>query len=141
MVDKALILRKISELEEHLKELDEFKDITVEIYSKDWKIQRIIERTLQITIEICIDIANHIISEEGFRIPSSYSDTFKVLYEKEIINNELLEIMERMVRFRNIIVHNYDKIDPGIVVNIIKKNLNDFIKYKDHIISYLKRRI
>ncbi|MEN2984650.1 MAG: hypothetical protein ABDH25_06450 [Dictyoglomaceae bacterium] len=42
MIDKVLILRKISELEEHLKELDEFKDITVEIYLKDWKTQRII---------------------------------------------------------------------------------------------------
>lgn len=139
MVDKALILRKISELEKHLEELSEFRDITVDIYSRDWKIQRIIERTLQIMIEICVDIANHIISDEGFRVPINYSDTFKVLYEEEIIDKALLETMEKMVRFRNIIVHNYDKIDPEIVINIIRKNLNDFIKYKDKIILYLKK--
>lgn len=139
MVDKALILRKISELEKHLEELSEFRDITVDIYSRDWKIQRIVERTLQIMIEICVDIANHIISDEGFRVPINYSDTFKVLYEEEIIDKALLEIMEKMVRFRNIIVHNYDKIDPEIVINIIRKNLNDFIKYKDKIILYLKK--
>jgi len=137
LVDKNLILRKISELEEYITQLEELKDVTVEEYSKDWKIQRAVERTLQIAIELCVDIANHIISDEGWRVPVSYSDTFKVLKENKVIDNELFSIMERMARFRNIIVHNYDKLDQTIILDILKKNLEDFMKYRDSILKWL----
>lgn len=137
LIDKNLVLRKISELEERTKELEEFKDISVELYSKDWKIQRIIERTLHIAIEICIDLANHIISEEGFRTPTSYSDVFRVLYENNVISSELCETMEKMSKFRNILVHNYAKIDPQLIVRILKENLRDFRSYINEILNWL----
>lgn len=139
MVDKILILRKISELEGYILNLREVEDITVEKLSEDWKIQRAIERILQISIEICVDIANHIISSERWRVPTSYSDTFKVLKENKIISDELFIVMERMVRFRNIIVHNYDRIDQTIIIGILKNNINDFIRFKDSIIDWLSR--
>jgi uncharacterized protein YutE (UPF0331/DUF86 family) len=115
LVDKELILKKLSEIEEHLQELEEFKDISIDDYRKDWKIQRILERTLQILIEICIDVANHIISDEKWRVPSSYSETFKILYENRVIDDELFKNLEKMAKFRNIIVHNYDKISPEVM--------------------------
>lgn len=61
MVDKTLILRKLAELEEYLGQIREFSSVSAEAYSGDWKTRRIVERTLQIMIELCIDIAGHII--------------------------------------------------------------------------------
>jgi uncharacterized protein YutE (UPF0331/DUF86 family) len=60
MVDKTLVLREIAEVEEYLEQLQEYKGLKDEAYSNDWKTQRIVERTLQIIIETCVDIANHI---------------------------------------------------------------------------------
>ena len=48
MVDKTLILKKLSELEQYLLQINEFSDITTAEYSSDWKAQRIVDRTLQI---------------------------------------------------------------------------------------------
>ena len=138
MVDKALVLRKLAEPEEYLGQIREYTNITIERYSSDWKIQRIIERTLQIMIETCADIAGHIISDRGYRIPKSYADTFKVLQEENILEKELFETMEKMAKFRNIVVHNYDKIDASIVVTILRKHLDDFLTYKNAIINMLK---
>ena len=135
MVDKALILRKLTELEEHLKQIKEFSNITVEDYSREWKTQRIVERTLQIMIEICADIANHIIADKGYRVPKSYADTFRVLYEKGIIEEEIFKMMENMAKFRNVVVHRYDKLDEYIVINILKKHLNDFLVYRNVILD------
>ncbi|MBC7320482.1 DUF86 domain-containing protein [bacterium] len=140
MLDRDLILRKISELEEYLSQLREVKDITLEDFLKDWKVQRAVERILQISIEICIDIANHIISSEDWRVPVSYSDTLRVLKENKVIDDELFNIMERMVKFRNIIVHNYDRIDQAVIINILRNNLNDFVRYKDSIIEWISKR-
>jgi len=140
LVDKELILKKLSEIEEHLQELEEFKDISIDDYRKDWKIQRIVERTLQILIEICIDVANHIISDEKWRVPSSYSETFKILYENRVIDDELFKNLEKMAKFRNIIVHIYDKISPEVMVNILKKDLIDFLRFKDSIITWIHNK-
>jgi len=139
MVDKTLLLRKLADLQEYMKQVGEYSNIKVSEYSKDWKIQRITERTLQMMIEICVDIANHIISDSEYRVPKSYADTFKVLYENNILEKRLFTKMEKMAKFRNIIVHHYDNIDEAIVVGILKKDLKDFIKYKDAIINLLKK--
>ena len=138
MVDEALLLRKLAELDEYLKQVSEYSDITVKEYYDDWKAQRIIERTLQMMLETCVDIAGHIISDEGYRIPKSYADTFRVLYENNIFDKKLFQTMDKMAKFRNIIVHHYDKVDAEIVVGILRRNLGDFSRYKDAIIRFLK---
>ncbi|MEP9412399.1 MAG: DUF86 domain-containing protein [Candidatus Brocadia sp.] len=137
MVDKPLILRKLSKLDEYLRQMREFSSITLEGYSRDWKVQRIVERTLQMMIEICADIANHIISDRGYRIPDNYGDTFRVLHENGVLTKDLFEIMLKMARFRNVVVHQYDKVDEAIVIGILRNNLNDFESYRDAILRIL----
>lgn len=138
MVDRNVVLRKISELETYQKQVEEFSDITIQSYKSDWKLQRIIERTLQMMIETCADIAHHIISDKDMRPPTSYADTFKILLENNIIEPELYAIMDKMIKFRNIVVHRYEDVDAEIVVTIIKKHIGDFNAFKDVILKYLK---
>ncbi len=139
MIDSTLVLRKLSELDETAKQLSEFASITIADYRADWKTRRIVERSLQIMLEVCADIANHIVSDEGLRAPTSYTDTFAVLGEAGVIDTEIEKRLREMAKFRNILVHGYDKIDEAIVVNILHKHLPDFSTYRDAIITYLKR--
>ena len=138
MVDETLILRKLSELDQYFKQIKEYEGITVAEYSDDWKIQRIIERTLQMMIETCVDIAGHIIADKGYRTPTSYSDSFRVLQEEKVLSDKLFSALDKMAKFRNIVVHHYDKVDAEIVVGILKKDLKDFTGYRDAIVNFLK---
>lgn len=137
MVDKLLVGRKLAEIEVYLNQIKEYSAISVATYDNDWKTQRIVERTLQILIEICIDVTNHLISDKNMRLPTGYADTFKVLMENKVISKELCKTMEKMAKFRNVIVHQYEKIDPAIVVSILHKNLGDFEKYKKAVLKIL----
>lgn len=139
MVDRALILRKLSALDEYLRQISEFKSITVKAYADDWKIQRIVERTLQVMIETCLDISAHIISDEKLRVPETYADMFRILAEETILDQSNLEAFEKMARFRNIVVHDYEKIDPEIIVGILKHTLQYFEVFRDSVVGYLKR--
>ena len=49
VVDRELVLRKVAQLEEYLRQLDEYRQLSVESYQRDWKTQRIVERTLHPT--------------------------------------------------------------------------------------------
>lgn len=138
MVDETLILRKLSELDQYFKQIMEYEGITVAEYSHDWKTQRIVERTVQMMIEACVDIAGHIIADKRYRTPSSYSDSFRVLQEEKVLNDKLFSALEKMAKFRNIVVHHYDKVDAELVVGILKKDLKDFPGYRDAIVNFLK---
>jgi uncharacterized protein YutE (UPF0331/DUF86 family) len=140
MVDKTLILRKLAKLDEYKAQIREYASITQEEYEENWKVQRIVDRTLQIMIETCLDVAGHIISDEGFRVPETYSDMFKILIENQVLNQEHSNPLNKMAKFRNIVVHNYEKMDPSIVVGILRDNLEDFENFKNAIIAYLKTK-
>lgn len=140
MVDKALVMRKITELELYLGQVGEFAAIGLEEYQGDWKTQRVVERTLQMLIETCADIANHIVSGNRMRTPTSYADTFRVLAENAVISAELFSVMEKMAKFRNVVVHQYESVDAEIVILVLRKHLGDFSMFKDAVISFLKRK-
>ncbi len=139
MVDSILVMRKLSEMEQYLQQVREFAAMSLDEYSSNWKAQRIVERTLHLMIELCIDIANHFISDKGFRVPVSYADSFKVLEENGLIPASTYEVMSKMAKFRNIVVHHYEKIDASIVVTILKRHLEDFILFRDAILKQLAR--
>ncbi len=136
MVDRELIYRKISLAREYREQIREYSGISVSRYEKDWKVQRIVERTLQMMIEICIDIAAHIVSDAKFRTPKNYVDTFYVLQENGVISRSLFETLEKMVKCRNFIVHQYDQIDPAVIVTILNRHLADFTAFESQILDY-----
>lgn len=138
MVDKSLVLRKMSDLGDLSGQMLEYRGITARRYAGDWKTQRIVERTLQMMVEICLDVANHIVSDKGYRRPVGYADHFTVLRENGMLSARLTARLMKMAKFRNLIVHNYDKIDAEIIVGILKKNLPDFEAFKTAIMSALE---
>ena len=62
---------------------------------------------MQVAIEVCLDLASHIISYEGFREPLDNKDCFQVLQENDLISAELVDRLKRMAQFRNVVVHDY----------------------------------
>lgn len=137
-MDKSLVLRKIAILQTYLSQIREFAGITLQDYQSDWRTQRIIERTLQMIIEACVDLAHHIISDKAMRTPTSYADAFRVLAENGVIDSTLQVAMDRMAKFRNVVVHQYEEVDAEIVIAILRKRLPDLEQYISAILTYLK---
>ena len=139
MVDRDLVLRKLSDLDEYQSQLQEFEGITVQQYRDDWKKQRIVERTLQMMIETCLDIANHIVADRGYRVPVNYADTFKVLGENSVLDKKLVDQMGKMAKFRNVLVHQYEKIEAEIIVGLLKRKLGDFNQFKKAVVGFVQK--
>ena len=137
MVDTAMIVRKLSDLDVYLNQIREFSDISLEAYLSDWKTRRVVERTLQIMIEACLDIAGHLISDRRLRTPTGYADAFKVLNENGVIDDAMLGVMEKMAKFRNIVVHQYEDVDAAIVLLILKNHLPAFSAFRDAVLQQM----
>ena len=139
MVNRLLLERILADIKSNVKELKNAKDITWDVYRTDIRERRFVERTLHITIEGCIDAAQHIISDEKMREPTSYRDTFMVLTENKILKPDDLSRFENIVSFRNLLVHYYEKVDDAIVYGIFKNNLSDFDLFVERIVSFLSK--
>ena len=137
MVDRDLLLRKLADLDEYLGQVSEYRDITIDQYRGDWKTQRIVERTLQMAIEMCVDIVNHVIADRGLRVPATYAEAFEVLGEAGLLDAARRDAMIRMSKFRNVIVHDYARVDPAIVVRILREHLEDFAQFKAAVLSWI----
>jgi len=137
MVNRLLLERILGDIKSNVTELKNAKDITWDVYRTDIRERRFVERTLHITIEGCIDAAQHIISDEKMREPTSYRDTFMVLTENKILKPDDLSRFENIASFRNLLVHYYEKVDDAIVYGIFKNNLSDFDLFVERIVSFL----
>lgn len=137
MVRREVVIFRIDKLKEYLRYLEDVKKYSREEYIKNPLIYGSTERFLHLTIECVMDIANHLISDLRFRKPESNRDVFDILYENDIIDRKLKENLCNMASFRNILVHDYLKLDREIVYDIILNNLDDIITFANIIKDYI----
>ncbi len=139
MVNVGLVERILNDIVRNINDLRAAEDITWEVYDRDTRSRRFVERTIHIIIEGMIDIVQHIISDGKLREPENFRDGFRVLAENGIISNDHLPTYEKMASFRNLIVHYYEKIDNEIVFGVFKRHLSDFDRFVDEIRVYLSK--
>ena len=131
MVDTDLILAKAGSVKRHLNRVLEKRKTDLRTFLKNIDIQESVLFNIQMAIQNCIDIAAHIISDEGFGIPGSTNEMFYLLEENGYLNNEITEKMVKAVGLRNLVVHEYSKIDLERIFEATQKDitdLNEFLK-------------
>ena len=70
-----------------------------------------VKYTLQTALEACIDAAQHVCASEGWGAPSDNADAMLILARHGALDEELATRMAAAVRFRNVLVHLYEKVD------------------------------
>lgn len=139
MIDRKLILDRMSRIRENLKHLKELGKLSLEDFTSDFKVTGSAERLLQISIEACLDIGNHIISRCGLERPREYKDVFLILGRKRILPYSFAERLIPMVRFRNRLVHLYWEVSKKEVYQIIEDNLKDLEEFVQHVADFLEK--
>ena len=137
MVDKDLILAKAGSVKSHLNRVIEKRNVDLDSFIKDIDRQESILFNIQTAVQNCIDIAAHIISEESFGVPGSTTEMLFTLEKNGYLDNDLTQRMVKAVGFRNLIVHEYGKIELEQVYKIAREDINDLNEYLKAIIKKL----
>jgi len=135
MVSIEKIGRKFIELDEYLGLLRSISETPLQAFLKDKVIIGSAKYYLQISIECCLDVANHVIAWERFRAPKDYADSFRVIEEEGLVLPELGERLREMTKFRNRLVHLYGEIDDAYVHKFMTEDLKDLEEFKSAIIT------
>lgn len=137
MVKRDVVISRVNKLNEYVDILKSVKKYDKEAYINDPLIYGSSERFLHLSIECILDIGNHVITDMRYRKPENNKDIFLVLHENKIIDEKLRNNLCNMAGFRNILVHDYMRLDRGLVYEIINNNLKDIEEFIRIIIEYI----
>lgn len=141
MVSKDKISRQLIQMDEYLGFLNEISNRTELDFLKDKILIGSAKYYLQVSIECCLDIANHIIASERLRAPKDYADSFSILGENDILEASLVSMLRQMTKFRNRLVHLYGDIDDRFVYDFIKNDICDIKAFQKDIVNQFIKSI
>ena len=116
---------KIKEIEKYLSELIEIAPENFEDYKHDFKTKAACERYAEKIVEAVVDLTFLIIKDRALRIPEEDKEAFDVLAQENIISPHLSQKLKEAKGMRNIIAHDYGKIDDEVVFQAVTKELVD----------------
>jgi uncharacterized protein YutE (UPF0331/DUF86 family) len=138
MSNLKVIENKKSSILKYLKILQRYKKYSRKEIEDDVDIKGAIERYLYLAIQSTIDLAEAIIAYKDFRKPTTMTESFYILNEEKLISDNLTKKLAKMVGFRNIVAHDYEKIDYDIVFDVLQNKIKDVEKFLKEISNRLR---
>ena len=129
MVDQGKLDGMLSNLRTYVQVLRRLAAVPREVFLADLDKLGSAKYHFVIAIECCIDIGNHIVASERFRIPRDNADVFVVLVENGICQTDLEPSLRAMARFRNRLVHLYWEVDNALLHRYLQESLDDFDRF------------
>jgi uncharacterized protein YutE (UPF0331/DUF86 family) len=129
----------MARIEECLRRLERKRSLTMKEFLEDIDAQDVVLHNLQVAIEACLDIGSHIISENNWQMPEVYSEIPKTLAKYNVIPEKFKSGFIEMVKFRNVIVHEYLEINLEKVYHNLHR-INDIRQYLKFIKEFLEKK-
>jgi len=115
------ILTKLEQLTYYYEKFSVFLPPSLEHYQKSLKDQMAIERLFQVSIECMMDISFSLVKLLNLGVPSDEDNVFDLLDSKF----ENGEKYKEMKGFRNVLVHQYAKINNDLVYKYATEKISD----------------
>lgn len=138
MVDHERVLARLDQMDGYLRELREIAPRSFEEYLRVEK-RRACERLLQIAIEATIDVCSLMVAGLRLGLPAEEDDLFEKLEQAGVISSSMKHRLQEMKGFRNLLVHEYGRVDDRIVYEVMQTRLSDFEEFKSVILRALRQ--
>jgi len=127
----GVILKKFAIMDDEIARLRGLGEVTAARLDGEHFLKHGIERSLQICVEVIVDVAQRILSLEGRAPAPTAFDALNGLEAMGIISSA--EAYRAMIQFRNFVVHRYERVDSSVLVTILKRHLDDLCAFRDEV--------
>ena len=135
---RDLLLIKLASLRRCVERLRAKRPASAEALENDVDLQDIVSINLERAVQLCVDMAAHIVTASNLPAPTRMADTFYDMAKLGYLDEPLAERMAKAVGFRNIAVHEYDRLDWQIVFTIATDRLEDFAAFADAVLKRIE---
>lgn len=138
MIDSEIIKERLQEIDENLKLLSELRKMPFREFKTDLKASKSAERCLEINIQCILDICHHIISANNWPRPQNNKESIETIANYNVIPRQFANRISPMVGLRNILIHEYLKVNVRRVYEHLQ-NIEDFRKFQKYILKYIEQ--
>ncbi len=138
MLDTQLVERKLRQMVEYLQDLQRFEPLSLDEYESQRDTQYIVERLLQLVIEVATDVNNHLIRASQQPPATNYYESFMLAGRYGWIDTSLARELAPSTGLRNALIHEYENIDANLVHQSIAQALTLFPQYIEQVQAHLE---
>lgn len=128
-LNSALLQERFDDILQSIERLEPLRQMSREAFLADQDARDLASYRLLVAIEAALQICFHVSAQRLRRAPESYADCFSVLGEAGLIPLPLSEKLQRMARFRNLLIHAYWNIDYGQVYDLLQGPTDDLRQF------------
>ena len=135
-IDHTVVDVKLRDLAHRLRRVGEKKPASAKTLASDDDLQDILARNLTLAIQVSIDIAFHVCAARGV-LPATAAEAFVQMAGLGLIPRPLADRLVLAVGFRNILIHEYVKIDWKIVMRVTRDGARDLAAFGKAMVALL----
>lgn len=128
-MDRTVTERKLEALRHCLQRVRERRPAAAELLATDADLQDVLVLNLSRAVQLCVDLAAHLLAGSQQQVPATMDEAFAQLAAAGFVDTDLANRLRRAVGFRNIAVHNYERIDWDVVFALSGAPLADFERF------------
>jgi len=133
-----IVLNKKISIERCIAQIDKYYALKSGLpFETDYLRQDAISMNLQRASELAIDIANHAIKTRKLGLPQDSRDSFALLQRAGLIGVDQMNALQAMVGFRNVLVHEYRRLDMRVLVDVIEHRMRGLLDFANAILEAL----
>lgn len=137
MVDPSVVATKLHQVEQYYGELQDKQHLSRKRFLTDITEQRAVERMFENTIQACIDLSKHIATTEFDYDGDSSKQAVEVLEANGVIRNETATTLKDAVGFRNLLAHEYGRVNPDNVYQYLQTDLRLYDEFSQQVASWV----
>ena len=125
-------------IDDNLEKLNTLGSLSRDEFMADFVYLDATVRRLQTSIEALVDISRYVIRSLGLPSADSYREVPVVLADAGYLDQTSTPIYDEMVKFRNLVVHHYYRVNPEEIYNILTQNLSDLQNWRTTLLEIVE---
>ncbi|MGD2115137.1 MAG: DUF86 domain-containing protein [Acidobacteriota bacterium] len=139
MVDADVIAAKLAELADRIHRIREHRPEDAEILAEDRDAFELVSFNLMLAVQVCTDVASHLIADEGWPPAGDLAEAFRRLHEQGVLSRPTAEALARATGLRNVVAHVDARADPELVFRAATSGPDDLERFSREVAGWVQR--
>ncbi len=139
MVNQQLVQGRLQALDDYVSALRDLQKYDVQALRASLEHRWSVERGLEISAECVLDIGGHIVASDRLGRPGDYTEVIDLLGQRGVLPEEFAREIRELAGFRNLLAHEYLKIDIERLHEFLQKAPAQFETFMDHVRRYMEK--
>jgi|HubBroStandDraft_3_1064219.scaffolds.fasta_scaffold03041_2 uncharacterized protein YutE (UPF0331/DUF86 family) len=141
MVDAAVITAKLRELEDRIGRVEAHRPADAASLARDRDALDLVSFNLMLAVQACLDIASHLIADEGWPAAASLGEAFQRLGDQGVLTSATSQALRRAAGLRNVVAHGYSEAHPDLLYAAALRGPADLRLFAGEVSSWVRKRI